>query len=92
MIQINETISWDETKSLPEQSQETQQWYADNVESQLAYGKKASGIQPKWDKHGRPMQWVVDFAAFTVVIAWEYIREESTDWARSAETITINSK
>lgn len=82
-------VFWNTDKTLSEQSTEAQKWFMDNVQSKLSYDKTSEGIQPKWDDSRRPVQWVVTFVNIEVIIIWNYIKQNTTEWAKGEDTIII---
>jgi hypothetical protein len=90
-IELIPGVFWDNDLSLSEQTTEAQKWYTDNVQSKLAYDKSSIGIQPEWDDSRRPVQWVVLVGNIEVTIKWNYIKPETSEWAKSEDTITIKT-
>lgn len=89
MTQITDKIQYDETLSFNAQSTDFLTWYNENVSSKLAYDKSSEGIQPEWDDSRRPVQWVVAVGNIEVNIIWNYIKPNTSEWAKSEDTITI---
>ena len=91
MIQITDTIQYDETLSFNTQSIEFLKWYNENITTKLVYNKTSVGIQPEWDESDRPIQWVILVGNIIVAIKWNYIKPETSEWAKSEDTITIKT-
>jgi len=91
MMQITDTIQYDETLPINAQSTNFLTWYNENVQSKLAYDKTSTGIQPEWDDSRRPVQWVVTVGKIEVTIVWNYIKPNTSEWAKSEDTITVKT-
>ena len=91
MIQITDTIQYDESLPFNAQSTDFLTWYNENVQSKLAYDKTSTGIQPEWDESRRPVQWVVPVSNVEVTIVWNYIKPDTSEWAKSEDTLTIKT-
>lgn len=88
MIEIKEGILWDETPEAV-QTEETYQWLRDEVFPGLALDKEDLGVQPKYDKFGRPTEWVVKQGDLTITITRIYTHPEKPMWSKEKDVITI---
>ena len=84
MIQITETVSFDETKPIQQQSAEFQQWFAEhcpiNDKTPIA----------AYDEYDRPGKYVFFVETLTVNVEPKYINPDRSNWAISGYNITIN--
>lgn len=92
-VKIAETIEWDDTLPLEEQSYLAQAWFNQNVQSKLTiYDDEKEGVKPKFDKYGRPEKWVVDLPTCTVELKWNYQKKDSTEWTKNKDSVTLKIK
>ena len=85
MIQITETISFDETKTIQEQSPEFQQWFSDNCPINDKTPVAAC------DEYDRPYlyEFLID-GKLNISVSPNYIFPDSSNWGISGYTISIN--
>jgi hypothetical protein len=82
-MNITDTITFDETKLIQEQSTEFQEWFFNNC--------KITSETPvdSYDEYGRPLTYVFTVTPFTVTVLINYINLEASNWANSGYTISI---
>ena len=86
-MNITDTIQFDESKLLSEQTPEFQAWYNENV-NVLINDKLAPD---SLDKFKRPFTYTVYVDNFTFVICPNYIYKDQSNWACSDFQITIKT-
>ena len=87
MIQITETVQFDESKNLSQQTPEFKNWYNQNV-NVLINDKLVPDIL---DEYNRPKSYTVQVDAFTITIYPLYIYQDQSNWACSDFQLTIKS-
>ena len=86
-MNITNTIQFNESKMLSEQSQEFQTWYNKNVN--VLINDKL--IPDSLDRFKRPFSYTVKVESFTIVIFPQYIYCDQSNWACSDFFITIKT-
>ena len=87
MIKINDTIEFDESKLLSEQTKEFQEWYNENVNGLI----NDTLVPDSLDEFKRPMSYIVQVDTFTVTIFPNYIYHDQSNWSCSDFYVTIKS-
>ena len=85
MIQITDTIEFDETKLLSMQSSDFKEWYNKNVN--ILINDKL--VPNSLDTFKRPISYTVIFDKFTITIYPQYIYSDQSNWACSDLQIKI---
>jgi hypothetical protein len=85
MIQINDTVIYDETKPFQEQTQECQQWLMDNALLKINDQYKVTDFDP----YERPRSYIFKADGHTIVVYPQYIFEDAHNWAISGNNIEI---
>jgi len=86
-MEISDTIIFDESKTLSQQSAEFQAWYNDNINPHVTLDKK-----DKDDEFGRPYSFTVYSQGFIITVVWMYIVADSTDWRCKDFSLIIKTK
>jgi len=79
MIQITNTIVFDETKFLSEQSSEFKDWYNKNVN--ILINDKI--VPDSLDTFKRPISYTITIDKFNIIIYPQYIYNEQNNWSCS---------
>ena len=90
MIKINEKVCWDNTPNAV-QSEEAYEWIG-KIYSRLGQNKNDEGIQPIYDKFGRPSMWTVEDNGVTIEIIREYINPDKPTWSKKRDHITVKGE
>ncbi len=85
MINITNTILFDENLLLSKQSAEFQQWYNENVNILINDKLKPDLL----DEYSRPMSYTVVVNTFQITIYPLYIYQDSSNWACRDFQLTI---
>ena len=86
-MNITETIQFDESKMLSEQTKEFQQWYNDNVNVLINDKLIADSL----DQFNRPFSYTVEVDTFIIVIYPQYIYRDQSNWACCDFQLTIKT-
>jgi len=86
-MQITDTIQFDESKLLSEQTTEFQEWYNENV-NVLINDKLAPD---SLDNFKRPFSYTITVKSFTIVICPNYIFRDQSNWACSDFYLSIKT-
>ena len=84
MIQLSDTVSFDETKPIQQQSSEFQKWFFENC----PINDKTPASD--YEDYGQPSKYVFTVGSFTVTVQPNYIYPDKSNWAISGYNISIN--
>ena len=84
-MKITDNIEFTPDLPLSQQSAEFQQWYNENVHSQITDKTTPNAL----DEYARPVSFTLQADGFTVTVFWQYIFESSSSWACSDFKIEI---
>jgi len=87
MIQITDTIEFDESKLLSEQTQEFQMWYNKNVSILI----NDTIVPDSLSEFKRPLSYTVTVGIFTIKIYPKYIHKEQSNWSCSDFKLEIKN-
>ena len=87
MIQINDTVQFEESKNLSKQTPEFKTWYNQNV-IVLINDKLVPDIL---DEYKRPKSYTVKVETFSITIYPLYIYNDQSNWVCSDFQLTIKS-
>jgi len=87
MIKINDTVEFDESKLLSEQTQEFQAWYNENVNGLI----NDKLVPNSLDEYKRPKSYTVTVFSFTITIDPIYIYPDQSNWSCSDFRLTIKN-
>lgn len=83
MKQITDTIFFDETKTIQEQTSEFQQWFFTNCNI------TDITLIDSYDNYNRPNKYHFNINNLTINVIPNYINDDITNWAISGYTIEI---
>ncbi len=86
MITISDTIEFDETKILQQQSAEFQSWLSENCLNKINDQLKPDSL----DAYDRPEQYTFSVSPFTVILKPLYQTNDRSNWALTGYNILIS--
>jgi len=84
-MKINDTVEFDESKNLSEQTPEFQAWYNENVN--VLINDKL--IPNSLDRFNRPQSYTVVVTDFTIQVVPQYIYRDQSNWSCSDFKLTV---
>lgn len=86
-MNINDTVEFDESKNLSEQTTKFQTWYNENVNTLIS----DTLVPDLLDQWNRPMSYTVKVGGFVVTIYPLYKIHEQSDWGCRDFQITLKT-
>jgi hypothetical protein len=85
MIQLTDTVVYDEIKPFQEQTQEFQKWIMDNALSKINDQYKVIDF----DQYNRPHSYSFEADEHIIIVYPQYIYEDAHNWAISGNNFEI---